>query len=344
MSDFGEQIDSSRDSLPAKVKPKLFESSSDVPKKAPSSPKPEEKKYSPEETRKQIEQQAKLISAWADKMGFKEPKDYRIIKDTAKAIKPGDTLAEHEKQQFAMIIHKDHYEKFKQYFTTEYRDEMKKIDPKNDAKLLYSWGGRFLVGWAGVPFDTAPAIDVEHITVETHHSEFKDFFREKTGGRREIPPVDQLNDVLRGIAERSLQAYVKARDKLQSLKDEDNRLPEGKKRYPNLYEVGGMDWEVDLLEAALKGKGVEELPQIIREDMPRPQRTYADITYNIKDVGSIDRALEITGVKIPESDRIDKIYEQHFHFGKGEMAKLMKEACADFPDHLEANKELKTSL
>jgi len=296
-------------------------------KPLPVSPDSVVKKYSPEAIREQIRDQAELIRMWASENNLKEGEDFRIIEGIKEVVGEEASVAPHELKQFFVIIHENRYRQFRDYFTNRYRDEMKQRDPKNDARLDYSWGGRFLVGWAGVPFDTVAASSIEKMTIPTHHQEFKKFFRGKVGF--DLPTTETLNPQLKSMAEKGLLAYQETLTKLREMK-ESQSLPED-----GYGLIDGMVHAIELLTQAKSGNAVEELPETLGDTMPREMRTYADLTYNAEDIISLDRVREITGISIPDETRIDKIFER-FGFNRNRMEEL----CKDFSDYIMTKKDL----
>ena len=282
-------------------------------------------KYGPEAIREKIKDQAGLIRAWAAEQGFKEGKDFKVIESIRDVLGDAASVAPQELKEFYVAIHEDKYRQFRDYFTGRYNDEMKKRDPKNNVQLLYSWGGRFLVGWAGVPIETAPASSIEKMTASTHHAEFKKFFLEKYGF--EFPTADVLDIQLKEMAETGIPTYKKALAKLREMKVSET-LP-----FDGYGFVDGMVHAVDLLEQAKIGNTVQELPEELQGAMPREMRTYADLTYNASSIVDLDRVSEITGIKIPDDARIDRIFER-----LGFDRNRMQEVCKSFSDYLVAKK------
>jgi len=315
------------------VKETPAQKESETEKEVVETPKPEEKpifegdKYSPEARQEQITEQATMIREWAKEQGFEEGKDYLIIENIQDVVGEDGEVVPHETKAFYMAIHEDQYRKFRDYFMSQYKDEMKEKDPENDARLDYSWGGRFLVGWAGVPYDTVAASDIENLTVPTHHQEFKDFFRTKAGFN--FPSAETLNPMLKEMSEKGLADYEKALKKLNELKDKETLTDDG------YGLIDGVIHAIELLKKAQKAKAVEELPEEIHGTMPIETRTYADLTYNAEDIANFDRVQEITGVEIPDSARIDKIFDQ-FNFDRRQMEQI----CKDFSEYLMAKREI----
>lgn len=282
-------------------------------------------KYGPEAIRADIQFQSALIRAWAKEMGFVEGKDYRIIASITDVVGDKASVAPHELKQFFVAIHENKYGQFREYFTDRYRDEMRQHDSKNDARLLYSWGGRFLVGWAGVPFDTAPASSIEKMTASTHHEEFKKFFKEETG--IDFPTAQTLNLQLKRMAEQGLPSYQEALTKLRDMKEKESLPSDGYGLIDALVHA------TELLAQATTGHVAEELPELLRGNMPREMRTYADLTYNAGSIQNLDRVTEITGVTIPNEARIDKIFDR-IGFDRNKM----EEICKAFSAFIFANK------
>lgn len=314
-----------------KKKEKLAKNESEVVEysiEAPESEKPifKQDKYSLEARQEQITKQATMIREWAEEQGLKEGKDFLIIKDIKDVVGKDGDVVPHETKAFYMAIHEDQYRKFRDYFISQYKDEMKAKDPENNARLDYSWGGRFLVGWAGVSCDTVAASDIENLTIPTHHEEFKDFFKTKIGF--DFPSAETLNPILKKMSEKGLTDYKRALKKLNELKD--NGLPDD-----GYGLIDSVIHAIELLKKAQKEKAVEELPEEIRGTMPIEMRTYADLTYNIEDIANFDRVKEITGVEIPDSARIDKIFDQ-FNFDRNKMEQI----CKDFSEYLMTKREI----
>lgn len=292
-------------------------------------------KWSMEENNKRKLAQQLVIEKWATGMGFVRGEDYSMedLADTTK-------LNDFEKKEFIMLIKEDKYEEFKKYFLGEYSKEMKKMNPESNIQLGYSWGGRFIVysdRGAHVPFDTVASNDVKNGVALTHHNKFKEFFSERT--KKEFPSAEELNKVLKEMADVAIPAYEAVDGKLQQLKNDKTTKPE------LLAGLWGTDvgFELELLRNAKSKYAVKEIPEEGRRNDRDPEqdkiRRYADLTYNIESVGEeTDRIIKLTGVKIPESARVDKIYEQHFGYLPGEMKGLMKKLCDDFPAYLSAEK------
>jgi hypothetical protein len=290
-------------------------------KTTPPLPDSSEDPNDPETGIDQIKNQVDLIRSWASEHGLIDGKDFKVIESIRDIVGKNGSVAPHELKQFFVIIHEDKYSKFRDYFTSDYRDKMKSLDPKNDARLLYSWGGRFLVGWAGVPFDTVAASSIENLTIPTHHEEFKKYFREKTGF--DFPAAKGLNSQLREMAKKSLPTYQKALANLREMEQsesletsEDYGLPDA------------MVHAIEILEQAKTGNAVEELPEILQGNMPRTMRSYADLTYNAATTIDLDRVAVLTGVYFPQDSRVDRIFEP-----LGLDRSRMKEICKDFADY-----------
>jgi hypothetical protein len=313
--------------IPNNIPEKEHETPAQLEKLVPISPDAVIDKYGPEAIKEQIKDQAELIHTWAAENGLENGKDYRIIESIEEVIGEGASVAPHEHKQFFVIIHEDKYRQFKDYFTDKYRDEMKQRDPKNDARLAYSWGGRFLVGWAGVPFDTVAVSNIDTMTTPTHHEEFKKFFRDKTGF--DFPTAETLNPQLKEMSKKGLSTYQEALFKLREMKEAQSFPPDG------YGLIDSMVHAVELLEQASSTNAVEELPEVLQCTMPREMRTYADLTYNAEAIANLDRVREITGISIPDETRIDKIFER-FGFNRNRM----EEICKDFSDYIMTKKNM----
>lgn len=296
-------------------------------KKTQNQPIFEKDKYSPEARQEQITDQATMIRKWATEQGLKEGKDFLIIENIKDVVGKDGEILPHETKAFYMAIHENQYRKFRDYFMSQYKEEMKQKDPANEVRLNYSWGGRFCVGWAGVPCDTVAASDIENITVPTHHQEFKSFFKSKAGF--DFPSAQILNPVLKEMSDKGLTSYESALIKLNELKDTGTLPDDGYGLIDNVIRA------IELLKKAKSGSAVEELPEELKGEMPIGMRTYAELTYNAEDIGDFNRVKKITGIEIPEEARIDKIFKQ-FNFDRNQMEQI----CKDFSDYLMAKREI----
>jgi len=275
------------------------------------------------------------IKKWAAQAGYIEGKDFIIIESISDVETDETKIARHEKKQFAMGISEQNYKKFKDYFTGQYRTERMEENPGSWTvpKLYYSWGGRFAVGGDGATFfDTAMLSSNEKMAAPTHHQEFKDFFKQKTGA--EFPSAEKLNGVLREISEKALSLYEEAENKVTELEKAEEIS--GQRNYNLSGLRDGLNHMVASLRAARDGQAVVDFPEIIKDKMPQEMRRFADYTYNIDDLIDLDRVAQVTGVKIPDEQRIDKIFER---FGLSDRKK-MEEICKDFSDYISAKLEL----
>ncbi len=288
-----------------------------------------EHQYTQEGIREEIHHKAEKIRGWTKEMGYKEGEDFLIIEDIRQAAQEGEQIAPHELKQFFVIILEDRYPQFREYLSGRYAQERAAENPKGKVKFDYSWGGRFLVGGDGVPFDTVAAKDIKNLTVDTHHNEFKKFFKIKAGF--EFPSQEVLNPILREMADTGLDYYEQALAKLKALRD-NKQLPRD-----GYGLIDTLEHATIILKNAKSGEAVIELPDTIgKEGMPPKMRHYADLTYNAEDIKNFDRVYEITGVKIPDESRMDKIFDQ-FGFDRNKM----EEICKNFSDYIMAKKTLK---
>ncbi len=260
-------------------------------------------KYSPEAIRKEITHEADRIRDWASEQGFREGEDFIVIEDIRDAVPKGEKIAPHEQKAFYMGIHDSRYGAFRDYFTGEYEKGRQQENPNARVKLNYSWGGRFLVDSDTVPCDTAPVTNLKERRVETKHAEFRQFFKEKIG--KDFPTAEQLNPILEEISTKGLTYYQEVRDKIIKM-DEEGTLPE------NAYRgmLDDIKHRIMVLENAKQGPAFIELPEVLEGKMDPKIRHYNDFTYNADDMHNLDRAMEVTGIVIPEELRTDKILER----------------------------------
>jgi len=149
-----------------------------------------------------------MIREWAKQLGLYEGEDYLIIEDIKEVVGEEGEVVPHETKAFYMAIHEKHYQNFEIILYQNIQMKCTQKTQKNHARLDYSWGGRFSVGWAGVPCDTVTASNIENLTIPTHHNEFKAFFKDKTGFN--FPTAERLNPILKEMSKKDLVAYEKA--------------------------------------------------------------------------------------------------------------------------------------
>lgn len=290
----------------------------------------EEDKYSPEAIRREISYKAEKIRAWAEQMGLEDGKDFLMVEDIKEVEQNEEEIAPHEGKALYVAIHENHYQQFRDYFLGQYKEERKEENPRGDAKLDYSWGGRFAVGWDGVPIDTVPASDIENLTVPTRHEEFRQFFYSKTG--LEFPSAETLNPILEEMSKKGLNRYKEALKELEKMKEAETLPNDG------YGLIDTLQHSIMILEDAKEGEAVVDLPESLHGEMPAKMRHYADLTYNAEDLRELGRVAEITGIEIPDDTRTDKIFES-FGFNR----ENMEEICHDFSDHVLAKRELEES-
>ncbi len=283
-----------------------------------------EQKYSPEAIREDIKLKAEKIRAWAEQTELAEGKDFLVIESIADVEIDTDAIAPHELKQFFVLVQEVHYRKFKDYILGQYTEERKKENPTNKygaPKLDYSWGGRFMVGWDGVPFDTVATSSIEHMTVPTHHEEFKTFFKQKAGF--DFPTSETLNPILQEMSKKGLDTYKLALTSLKELR-EQNTLPDD-----GYGLIDAMEHMIMILEDAKTGEALIDLPEVLDDKMPAKMRHYADLTYNAEDVRDFERVREITGITIPDEVRLDMVFNR-YGFDRARMESI----CRDFSDYI----------
>lgn len=274
--------------------------------------------YGPEAIRREVEHKSKTIRQWAKESGLEEGKDFFLIGNISDVVDNVNEVQPHETKGFFVGVLEAHYPSFRDYILGKYKDERKRENPKGEVRLDYSWGGRFAVGWDGVPFDTVSVQSVKDMTARTRHQEFCVFFKEQTGF--DFPTAETLNRLIREIAEQSLPAYNSMLEKLIELKN-NKHLPDDGYRLTDL-----VTHNVNSLTRSLKGDAVHEFPETIEGVMPVEMRAYADFTYNAEDMDGLSRAMQITGVTVPEDQRLDRIFERLY----GWDSKKMEDICRRF--------------
>ena len=308
------------------------------------SPKPDYE-YTPDGIKADVENKCKIIREWAKENGFVEGEDFVVIASITD-VESSKTIAPHELKSFAVIFHENIYDKFKDFvLSKEYRSKREKhLGAKSSPKLDYSWAGRFLVGWDGVPFDTASVLSfgnkkgekfnvrqLQNVRAATHHGLFKDFFRERVG--HEFPDINALNALLARIARDGLGEYKGALAKLNDMRNKETIPTDG------YGLINSLIHKVMILENALSGDALDELDDVIVGPMPPKMRHYADLTYNVDDMkGELDRVTEITGVQFSDRIRVDKLFDEVFH--EKFDPRRMEELCADFREWLKVSGDL----
>lgn len=277
--------------------------------------------YGPEARGRDIKQKTEMIHGWARDLGLKEGTDYLVIQDTAEFAGDDYRIAPHETKSFAVGVLEAHYDAFREYIVGQYADERKVVNPKGDVKLYYSWGGRFLVGWDGVPFDTVAMESINPPRVPTHHEEFKSFFKGEYGF--DFPTSEVLNPILREISQKALDKYEEALERLKSMRN-NNALPEDGYGLVDSLELATM-----ILKDARQGAALVDLPEMIEGAMQDKMAHYADLTYNAGSVANYDRVSDITGVSFPPDVRLDKLFDRW-----GFDQSRMEAVCRQFADLL----------
>lgn len=291
----------------------------------------EEEKYSPGVIREDIKFKAEKIRNWAKQMGLAEGKDFLVIESIADMKTETESIAPHELKQFFVGVLEDYFKQFTEYILGQYSDERRRENPDNKyggPRLDYSWGGRYAVGWDGVPFDTVAVSDFENLTVPTHQKEFRIFFKQKAGF--DFPMSETLNPILKEMSTKGLEAYKSALKQLKTLREQKTLPDDG------YGLIDAMEHAVMILEDAKNGEAVVDLPEFLKGEMPAKMRHYADLTYNAEDIKNFDRVAEITGISIPDEARLDKIFGR-FNFDRQQMESI----CKDFSSYIMIKRELK---
>lgn len=289
-----------------------------------------DRKYDNRERVEEAGLQARLIRSWAETKNLKEGQDYRIIEDLEAYIKGINAkYEEHDIKRYAMAIQEDKLFLFRDFFNGKFAETMNQINSKNNARLNYSWGGRFCVCDAGLPCDTVIVSDMERMAVKTHHQEFKEFFKTKTGF--EFPSGEKMNEILFEVSVKALPIYKEALEILKQ-KDTDGVLPDEAYGFKD-----AVNHTVNLLERALDPDdiAVKELGEFY--DSSTEMNTYNDLTYNIDDLKDFSLIREYTGLDLPDNLRIDKIFENYINVGENKKEfknSDMENICKEFSDQL----------
>ena len=159
-----------------------------------------------------------------------------------------------------------------------------------------------------------------NISANTHHNEFKEFFKQKAGF--DFPTSEILNPILKEMSEKGLDSYNSALEKLKSIKQQ-NKLPED-----GYGLIDELERDILILNDAKNGDAVIDLPEVLT-NMPPKMRHYADLTYNAEDIRNLDRVMEITGISISQEARIDKIFDRY-----GFDRKKMDQICKEFSEYI----------
>jgi len=273
-----------------------------------------------ESIERRIHEQVSIIREWAAEMGLAEGKDYQIFENVA-AAQPEEReedIAEHEKTRFYLAINEEHYKVFKDFFLGKYSDKLKERDADEEVSFIFSWGGRVLVDHSkdSAPIDTVAVKSCDPIEANSYHSEFRKFFKERTG--KELPTASELNTVLKDMSGKGLELYQRALSRMEEM-HKHGKLPD------DAYGVKfSLDLVIKILEDAKTGEAVEELLEVITK-MPPKMRHFADLTYNLDDIPDYGRLKEIVGIEIPSELRIDLLFERLIDFDRMRMNDLNRE-------------------
>lgn len=278
--------------------------------------------YGREAWEREVKHKAEMIREWAQASGLQEGEDFLIIEDIRTVVSDPEKVAKHEKGSFYVAIQENNYGAFRDFIIGPYKEQRKKENPNGDLKLDYSWGGRFLAGWDGVPMDTVPARDIKTKEVATHHGEFQKFFKERNGF--DFPDAATLNPIIKEISEKALDKYQEALEILQPLRDAE-ALPDDAYGLVDMVEHAVM-----ILEDAQEGDALEDMPEQFSGELKTKIRHYADLTYNAEDVADFGRLEKIVGIKLADDERLDRIFETQYGFQREDM----EEECRAFADYL----------
>lgn len=278
--------------------------------------------YGPEAIRLDIQRKAEILRDWASRLGLEEGKDLLIIESMDEFVGDDYQVAPHEAKSFAVGVLEPHYKAFREYILGEYKQQRKKENPKGDVQLYYSWGGRFLVGWDGVPFDTVAMESVDPPRVPTHHEEFKHFFKDRYGF--EFPTSEVLNPLLTQMSREGLSTYEEALSKLKVQREEGTLPSEG------YGMIDSLEHASMILKDAASGEALMDLPEMVEGAMKDKMAHYADLTYNAGSVADYDKVAELSGVKFPDEIRLDKLFSK-WNFDRNQMEAV----CHEFADYLE---------
>ncbi len=278
--------------------------------------------YGPEAIRRDIQSKVEILRSWAERLGLKEGKDLLIIESIEDFVGDDYDIAPHEAKSFAVGILEPHYKAFREYVLGEYRQQRKKRNPKGDVQIYYSWGGRFLVGWDGVPFETVAMESIDPPRAQTHHEEFKNFFKDRYGF--EFPTSDMLNPLLAEMSRAGLSTYEQA---LANLKDKRGAgtLPD-----EGYAAIDSLEYAIVILKDAALGKALVDLPETIEGAMEDKMAHYVDLTYNAESIIDCDQVAELSGLPFSDDIRLDKLFDR-WNFDRNSM----EDVCHGFADYLD---------
>ncbi|MFH1711798.1 MAG: hypothetical protein ABH846_01000 [Patescibacteria group bacterium] len=298
----------------------------------------QEGKIEQEKTERKKEIQMQIVREWGEKQepSLIEGEDFIFIADILSVIEEGESIAPHEMANLYFGYLKEHFHKMKEFFETQYIDEMNKVrdkEPeifspwvKRETTLNYSWAGRYMVEQAagGVPIDSVPIDSLDTgPAAETHHERFKDFFMEETGF--EFPTSKELDEVLVEMRESlpwyqmALQLTQEKRGKIEQMSPAE----QDKIDWDNLPNIYQMQYAIIILENAhnpekwKNGAYFDELPEEVDSSESENIRHYADFTYNADDWFDLQLVAEFIGDELEsggfsrlpnERGRIDRIF------------------------------------
>ena len=318
---------------------------------------PETKKAEVERTK---EVQSAILRNWAERQNppLVEGVDFMIPK--IEDEENPENISPHEMTNvyFGFKVDKENpgkmFKVVKEFFEKEYSSEMQKHGIKKetwtpDTKLNYSWAGRFCIeGAGGGAIDTAPLQSVNPIICETHHQEFKDFFKQEAGF--DLPSPEKLDEILEKMSDnlewyKTVLAELKGRIKSEEQKKISGGESESWKynRYVLNLEyivkiLTDAKYEKDKKATGLSDVGPDrkmaELPEVITGKIDEKIRHYNDLTYNADDHFDLDEVCGVLGDSfhppVGAGTRIDRIYEDNFGFDRKEI----EDICRKFSEKL----------
>lgn len=309
-----------------------------------------------DEVERMKEFQSDLLREWAKSQNdpMVEGEDFMIPK--IEDYESAENISPHETTNVYFMFKKERFGALRDFFEKEYSGKMEKFNKwEKETKINYSWAGRFCVeGAGGTAIDTGPVESVKPMVCETHHQEFKDFFRQEAGF--DLPTPEQLDEILGEMAD-SLDWYNKVLAELKSrISQEENKQKTGeeseawkyRKYEQNLEYVVKIlkDAQLEKLKKQIGAGDVEkgsrkliELPERIDEEnggikLGEKVRHYNDLTYNADDFQDLDEMCKLLGdgftPPTEKGARSDRIYEDNFGFDR----KKIEDICRKFSEKL----------
>lgn len=273
-----------------------------------------------------------------EQKNWKEGVDYQIVsyKEIEKMIDPNKKMPI-DSSQFFICINENKNEEYK-------RDMIQYVDSLNNGKnnswekttLWYSWQWRIFIWSWRTHFETVSMTDIKTHSFDTHHGEFKEFFKKRTW--LDFPWADKVNDTIFKIynnKEEWLQKYDENINELEKKMALLDSKSDSAYKFANY--IKWMKFYRIVINRIWKDPSmqVKDLPEHCDDNnkMVEEMARCNDLTYNSHTNIDIWDVIKETGIQIKDEYRLDKIFWWNFQIS--DMAKVVK----DFSDEISFKKK-----